>query len=93
MKNGELPEDIRKKIEELFPETHQRQEVKRIMEEIYYQDWGVGKDQLARALLVLSNGKPERLEEHLKNGDPRDLIMAAEATLGNPGHYFLIPFS
>lgn len=93
MNNKELPEDIRKKIEELFPETPHRQEVKRIMEKIYDHDWGVGKDQLARALLILSNGKPELLEEHLENGDPRDLIMEAEAALGNPGHYFLVPFS
>lgn len=92
MKIPELPTDIERKVCELFPADSDRNEVMQLIAGIYDGDWGVGKDQLTRALLVLSEGKPDKLKERTKNMEPRDLIMEAEFKLGNPGHYFLTPF-
>lgn len=91
MKN-ELPKDIRDKVMELFPAESDSNEIIRLIAEMYIHDWGVGKDQLVRALLIISAGNTDAFKDRGKNMDPRDLIMEAEAILGNPGHYFLEPF-
>jgi len=55
----------------------------------------VGPEQLSRSILILSDGDIEEVKEIIaKNfyGDPRDVIMMAEAELDNPGHYGNIPF-
>ncbi|WP_343636206.1 hypothetical protein [Fluviicola sp.] len=90
--DDEFPPDIREKVLELFPAETDRDELFLLIEDIYTHDWGVGKDQLVRALLVLSEGNANSFKDRSKNMEPRDLIMEAEAMLGNPGHYFLEPF-
>lgn len=92
MEISEMPKDIKQKVGELFPASSDQNEILGMIAEIYTHEWGVGKDQLVRALLVISEGNPDIFKSRSVNMDPRDLIMEAESILGNPGHYFLESF-
>lgn len=48
-----------------------------IINKIYENEWGVGKDQLAKSLLKLSNGSVDKLLSYFPIVDPRDIIMEA----------------
>jgi hypothetical protein len=48
-----------------------------IIDKIYSNEWGVGKDQLAMSLLNLSNGSLDKLLSYFPITDPRDIIMEA----------------
>jgi hypothetical protein len=48
-----------------------------IISKIYENEWGVGKDQLAKSLLKLSNGSVDKLLSYFPIVDPRDIIMEA----------------
>lgn len=63
-----------------------------IISELYDGNWGVGRNQLTRSLLVLTNGNLIDLRKTLSTMEPRDIIMSAEAKCGNPRHYFIPPF-
>jgi hypothetical protein len=53
-----------------------------------------GTEQFIRSLIFLANGNFDQLRSlRLSIDDPRDLIMRDEEAAGNPGHYFIIPFS
>lgn len=54
----------------------------------------MGADQLARSILVLSDGKISEVISIAEDfmGDPRDVINAAERKIGNPGHFFNLTF-
>jgi hypothetical protein len=90
-----LPADIQIQIDKLFPVASDKQEVARLLVSLWTRSLNVGVEQLARSILVLCNGNVAEVV-HIFNsdfmGDPRDVIMAAEAKTGNPGHYFIDPF-
>jgi len=48
-----------------------------IIQKVYENEWGVGKDQLAVSLLKLSNGSVDKLLSYFPIIDPRDIIMEA----------------
>ncbi len=91
-----LPSDIEKKIDQLFQTAEERQEVKEILLELWELRLNVGTDQLARSLLVLSNGQLPEIKKIIASGftgDPRDVVMSAENKMGNPGHFNMEPFA
>jgi hypothetical protein len=89
-----LPPDIENKINKLFSNETDRIQAKELMGSLWTETLNVGSAQLARSILVLSNGNLDKIIEIKKDyyGDPRDVIMMAEGRLGNPGHYFNEPF-
>lgn len=48
-----------------------------IINKIYENEWGVGKDQLTISLFKLSNGSVDKLLSYFPIVDPRDIIMDA----------------
>lgn len=90
----ELPQDITNKINTLFTLEANRLQATQLLEALWTESLTVGPAQLARSILILSNGDLQKLRELKKSyrGDPRDIIMEAEGVLGNPGHYFIEPF-
>ena len=91
----ELPDDIDQKIRELFATAGEAEEVTELIEGLWTMPLNVGPEQLARSSLVIANGDMGIFRDIFTQkfyGDPRDLIMEAEAKLGNPGHYFIQPF-
>lgn len=55
----------------------------------------VGPAQLSRSILMLAEGNVQEVRKLCEGtmGDPRDVIMAAERKAGDPGHYFIPPFT
>jgi len=51
--------------------------VQSIIEKVYENEWGVGKEQLAMSLLKLSSGSIDKLLSYFPIIDPRDIIMEA----------------
>lgn len=90
--NDKIPQDILRKIEQQYADTGEKKAVLKIIHELFDKNWGVGHDQLARSLLVLSDGNLIELETAISSTDPRDIIMIAEVRSGNPGHYFIPTF-
>lgn len=90
----ELPPDIINKINTLFPLEADRAQATQLLEALWTESLTVGPAQLARSMLILSKGDLQNMRELKKNyrGDPRDVIMQAEALLGNSGHYLVDPF-
>ena len=87
--------DIQRKIDSLFQKPDEKLEVEKLLLSLSSSDLNVGHSQLARAILVLSEGKLSEVKKIFDSkfyGDPRDLLMSAEAKAGNPGHYFNEPF-
>ncbi len=90
-----LPTDIERRIDQLFIDLTDNQEVKKIILSLWTKTLNVGEDQLARSILTISEGDLQKLKSIYKQnfyGDPRDVIMTAERLLGNPGHYFIPTF-
>jgi hypothetical protein len=90
-----LPTDIKNRIDKLFPSAADRQEVERLLISLWTKSLNVGEEQLARSILVLSDGKVSEVKNIFNSnfmGDPRDVIMSAEAKVDNSGHYFVDPF-
>ncbi len=91
----ELTKDIAAKIDELFLNQAENKEVKHLLAGLWSTRLTVGSPQLARSLLILSEGNVDIIRKIIGshfNGDPRDVIMEAEYKLGNPGHYFIPTF-
>ena len=91
-----LPDDIKNKIEQLFLSSLDREKVTELLKSLWTASLNVGADQLARSILTLSNGQLLEIESIFLThffGDPRDIIMQAENKIGNPGHYFIQPFT
>ena len=90
-----IPNDIENKIEQLFHSYTDRQEVQKLLLTLWTTSLNVGADQLARSILILSDGQLFEIKKIFASefyGDPRNVIMSAEAKIGNPGHYFIQPF-
>lgn len=62
-------------IEKFHPEA--KEFVVSIISNIYKNEWGVSKDQLASSLLKLSDGSVDKLLSYFPIIDPRDIIMEA----------------
>jgi hypothetical protein len=89
-----FPTDIKNHLDKLFPAISDRQEVERLLLSLWTTSLNVGEEQLARSILVLSEGKILEVNNIFNSdfmGDPRDVIMSAEAKAHNPGHYFSDP--
>jgi hypothetical protein len=90
-----LPEDIKNKIDQHFFSSSARQRVTELLESLWTLPLNVGPDQLARSILILSNGQISEVENIFSTsflGDPRDVIMQAENKIGHPRQYFIHPF-
>lgn len=90
-----LPIDIKNRLDKLFPVASDRQEVERLLLSLWATSLNVGEEQLARSILVLSDGNVSEVQNIFNSGfmgDPREVIMSAEAKVDNPGHYFIDPF-
>lgn len=61
--------------EKFHPEA--KEFVESIISNVYKNEWGVGKDQLAFSLLKLSDGSVDKLLSYFPIVDPRDIIMDA----------------
>lgn len=86
--------EIIKRINRDFESTSDKDEVIAFLNSLYAKTLNVGSDQLARAIVYLLQGDIEQIGKFLKmNDDPRDIVMKAEQKAGNPGHYFLEPFT
>jgi MFS family permease len=96
VKNKTVPADILARIAIDFKDQKIREEVLAVIESLWTQPLNVGPAQLARSILVLSEGNVELLRKIFNEkfyGDPRDVIMQAEQFAGNPGHYFIPEFT
>ena len=90
-----LPTDIKNKIGQTFKSPIERQEVEQLLLTLWTMPLNVGKDQLARSILIIADGNIIELKKIFAthfSADPRDIIMQAEIKIGNPGHYFIRPF-
>ena len=89
-----LPLDIERKINQLFIDVKDNQEVKDLIIGLWTSKMNVESGQLARSILTISDNDIQKLKSIFIDfyGDPRDVIMTAERKLGNPGHYFLKTF-
>ena len=90
-----LPTDIKNRLDKLFPIASDRQKVERLLLSIWTTSLNVGEEQLARSILVLSDGNVSEVQNIFNSGfmgDPRDVIISAEEKADNPGHYFTDPF-
>jgi len=90
---AKLPSDIETRINKLFTSEKDKLKAKELILSLWSEKLNVGPDQLARSILVISDGDLSKLIEIKMNCvDPRDTIMEAEGRLGNPGHYLTKPF-
>src|SRR5215475_12980371 len=91
----EIPKDILKKIDELFPSMEDNVVARHLLDEIRLATANVGFAQLIRSILVLSEGSLSAIRKIIQSdfyGDARDVITKAENKLGNPGHHFIPAF-
>lgn len=88
--------DIAKKVTALFTNPNDAKEVTSLLLSLSSLPLNVGKDQLARSILILSDGNLDTLRKIFSSGffgDPRDVIMIAEAKNGYPNQYGDFPFT
>lgn len=91
----DIPSDINVKTSTVFPDPKSRQDALTIIKEFHDRKRGlnVGPQQFCRAILILSGGDISEFKRLAAiPDDPRDILMAGEAKLGNPNHYFKPPF-
>jgi hypothetical protein len=91
-----LPIDIKKRISLLFTSDADQQEIEKLLLSLWTIPLNVGEEQLARSILILSDGELAKVRNLFSsnfNNDPRDVIMEAEAKRDNPGNYFVDPFT
>lgn len=91
-----LPEDIQAKIAQLFPDSADRAAATELLSALWRDArLTVGPAQLARSILVLCDARVAEIERIIQSdfcGDPRDVLVSADARLGYPGHYGNDPF-
>jgi hypothetical protein len=90
-----LPIDIETKIERLFPNLVEKAQVYNLLLSLGDKNLNVGAEQLARSILIISDGQFSVLLKIFESNfysDPRDLIIEAEIIVGNTGDYFITPF-
>ena len=90
-----LAGDVRARIDRDFADPSDRKVVRARLKSLWDMNLTVGPQQLARAILVLACGDRDVLEELFDSGfrgDPRDVIMAANAISGDLKAYGWKPF-
>ncbi len=87
-KNSKIPIDILKKIDSLFIDDTENNEVVKIIESVFNENWGVGQGQLSRSILIISEGDLYEIKKIMEDLEPKDVIINAEKKVGNPKHYF-----
>ncbi|WP_144884899.1 hypothetical protein [Lacibacter cauensis] len=78
--------DIYKAIARYFPAAVEQAEVEHLLQSINQADITVGKDQLARSILIMADGNLHELRRLFDTGflgDPRDVIMIATGKTNN----------
>lgn len=73
-----LPEEIEKRINDLFPKESEREQAKLIITPIFNQDWKINSTELSLSILELSGGNLERLKTVSNFDDPRQVIEQAK---------------
>jgi hypothetical protein len=79
-----LPRKIDDQVTQYFPGLLVGRQVRRMLKRLWHMNVTVGPDQLAEAILVLSGGQIDRVRALFASnfqGDPRDVLVAAEAAL------------
>lgn len=95
MKGMLLAEDILQRIHKDFPMATDRDEVIHLFHTICQDYINVGVEQLQRSILVIAAGDAREVKQLFETnfyGDPRDLVMIAQAKMGYPGTYGSFPF-
>ena len=91
-----LPADIQAKLAQLFPDEAERATAERLLAGLFIdRRLTVGPAQLARSILVLCDARVSEIERIIRSdygGDPRDVLLSADAAQGHPGHYGNEPF-
>lgn len=90
-----LAGDVRARIDRDFPDTGDRRAVRARLKSLWDMNLTVGPQQLARAMLVLARGDRDALEDLFDSGfrgDPRDVIVAANALSTDLKAYGWKPF-
>ena len=91
-----LPDDIQAKITQLFRDPADRTAAEKLLFALWSDPrLTVGPAQLARSILVLCDARVTEIERIIQSdfcGDPRDVLVSADAKLGYPGHYGNEPF-
>ena len=70
--------DIKSIVERDFGD-HVQKKILEKLQAISDQNWGVGSDQLIRAILQLSKGSISKFNQLIDIVDPRDILMEAQA--------------
>jgi hypothetical protein len=95
MKDMLLQEDIIQRIMNDYPAVPDRVEIINLFQSISPETINVGVDQLLRSVLVIAAGDIIEVKQIFNSGfygDPRDVIMIAEAKAGYPGTYGSLAF-
>ena len=92
-----IPEDILNKINKLYSNSSDREIAQKFIESLWGQSLNVGPEQLARSILIISDGDLSELKRIFETrflGDPRDVITMAKSKIHGHGHghYFTDPF-
>lgn len=89
-----LPADIEIIISKLFTTDSETSEVRNLITTLWTIPLNVGPEQLARSILVLSDGRISEVRNYFSSnflGDPRDVVINAEQKIGGPGHFLTKP--
>jgi hypothetical protein len=90
-----LPEDIKMRINQKFPNPMDNKEVMKMMDEIGTDTFMVGKDQLIRSILIIADKDKNKIRQIIDSnyyGDGRDVIMESMGTPGNTNDHGMTPF-
>lgn len=91
----DLPDDIKMRINQRFPNPRDYEEVMKMMGEIGRDTFTVGKDQLIRSILIIANQDKDKIRQIVDSnyyGDGRDVIMEAMGIPGNTNDHGMTPF-
>ena len=96
--NPNIPSDITKRVIKLYPNEKEQKVAMKIIQDFHEgqgrRDLVVGASQFCRAILTLAENNIDELQRLADiPEDERDIIMSAESKIGNPEHYFIIPFN
>ena len=90
-----LPEDIKIRINQKFPNPVDQKEVLKMMNEIGKDTFMVGKGQLIRSILLIADKDKNKIREIINSnyyGDGRDVIMEAMGIPGNTNDHGMTSF-
>lgn len=91
-----LPDDIILEIRRRFSSPADRKAVQEKLESLSGRYLNVGAEQLARCILIVTEGSVQKVEalfDTTFGGDPRDVIMSAMAATDNGSHWGMAAFT